>query len=201
MRLAIADPPYPLHLAERHDTAGAHPRITQRSRSQRYYGEGPTSQDRYRADFHPEAGEWDRPARHRLLLETLHDTYDGYVIATSIDGLDCYGPLPVGNRVMIWRKLTSTRGGNRIANTLEAVIVCTPPSRRGLRDTDVQVPDFLQAEPPAGSNFAGAKPFVWTRWVLDALAYNPETDTVADLFPGSGYVARALDEARHGTLL
>lgn len=196
MRLAIADPPYPPHVAERYDTATGTPRLVVRSRARRYYGNGSREQKVLAADFHPAAAEWDDPARHRVLLEELLAGYDGWAIATSMDGLDAYRPLPPGARTLIWRKLTSTRGGGRIANTMEAVIVYPHHTRRGRAHG--QVPDFLQAEPPAKSQFAGAKPPRWTRWVLDALGYDQETDTVDDLFPGSGYVST---EIAQGVLL
>jgi hypothetical protein len=44
----------------------------------------------------------------------------------------------------------------------------------------------------------GAKPRAWTRWVLDMLGYDPESDTVDDLFPGSGAVS---NELAQGVLL
>lgn len=197
MRLAIADPPYPPHITERYDLADGSARIVTRSRARRYYGDGPRDQKRAAADFHPAAGDWDNPLRHRALLDELRRRYDGWAIATSLDGLDCYRPLPPGARTLIWRKLTSTRGGGRVANTMEAVVVWTPPARRGRIDGLGQVPDFLQAEPPK-IRFPGAKPAQWTRWVLDALGYDAETDTVDDLFPGTGAVAAA---AAQGVLL
>ena len=46
--------------------------------------------------------------------------------------------------------------------------------------------------------FAGAKPRQWTRWVLDMLGYDPETDTVDDLFHGSGAISA---EVAQGVLL
>lgn len=195
MRLAIADPPYPPHISERHDTASGVPRLTVRSRARRYYGDGSDDQRRFKADHHDAAGDWDNPDRHRTLLEQLVEHYDGWAIATSLDGLDAYRPLPPGARIMIWRKLTSTRGGGRIANTMEAVIVCPHHTRRGRGEgVTAQVPDFLQCEPPAKAQFAGAKPPRWTRWVLDALGYDQDVDTVDDLFPGSGYVSTEISQ-------
>lgn len=81
---------------------------------------------------------------------------------------------------------------------MEAVIVYPHHTRRGRPSALGQVSDFLQCEPPAKSRFAGAKPTRWTRWVLDALGYDAEVDTVADLFPGSGYVGT---EIAQGVLL
>jgi hypothetical protein len=53
-------------------------------------------------------------------------------------------------------------------------------------------------EANVGRGFAGAKPRAWTRWVLDMLGYDPDEDTVDDLFHGSGAVAA---EIAQGVLL
>lgn len=200
MRLAIADPPYPPQISERYDTADGTPRIVTRSRARRWYGDGPRHTERP-ADFHPAAGEWDDPRRHRALLEQLLDEYDGWAIATTPDGLDCYRPLPIPARLMVWQKTRALPTGHRIATTWEPVI-CYPPIGRRARAADrgeklAQVPDVLVCSPP-GAGFAGAKPAAWTRWVLDALGYDPDTDELHDLFPGSGAVAAA---ASQGVLL
>jgi hypothetical protein len=34
----------------------------------------------------------------------------------------------------------------------------------------------------------------WTRWILDALGYDAEVDTVDDLFPGTGAVTAAVSQ-------
>lgn len=216
MRLAIADPPYPLQVSERHDTATGIPRIVTRSRARRWYGDGPAG-DRggnYPADYHPDAGDWDDPARHRALLEQLLAEFDGWAIATSPDGLQVYGPLPVPHRLMVWAKTRPMPTAHRIATTWEPVIVYPPVGRRArprhyVNDEErrgrghspwgygPQVPDVLTCAPLNG-RFAGAKPPRWTRWVLDALGYDPDVDELVDLFPGSGAVARA---AAQGVLL
>lgn len=192
MRLAIADPPYPPLLAERYDLADGGPRVTSRSRARRWYGDGPRGHsDSAPADFHPEAGEWDRPERHRALLEQLVAEFDGWAIATTPDGLGFYGPLPVGARIMAWHKPTAMPGGQRLISRWEPVIVWIPPERRG-RDAGERVSDVLVCNAPRAS-FVGAKPAAWTRWVLAALGYDPAVDEITDLFPGSGAVSAAAD--------
>lgn len=178
-RLAIADPPYP-------------PSRRGRPVGSRWYGDlahtlGPGS---YAADHHPDAAEWDDPARHRALLEELLGAYDGWAIATSVDGVDAYLPLPIEVRRMVWVKPNAMPGPARIHNKHELVLVYPPAGRRTSRGGLGCVPDVL-IEPKRNDGFAGAKPPAWTRWVLDALSYNPETDTVDDLFRGSGAVAAA----------
>lgn len=179
MRLAIADPPYP-------PSAGGMPRAS------RWYGNrahtlGPGS---HAADFHPEAGDWDAPERHRALIEELHAEYDGWAIATAADSVDVYKPLPDGCRVMVWVKPNAMPGPARIHNKREVVIVYPPIGRRSSRGGIGCVPDVLIAG-KRNDGFAGAKPAEWTRWVLDALSYDPDTDTVDDLFHGSGAVIAA----------
>lgn len=189
MRLAIADPPYP-------PIRAAHPR-NDKPRASFWYGDTKLSGDGRRADQHPDAREWDDPARHRALLVQMEDEYDGWAIATAHDGLPCYGELPRGARVMIWHKPNSPATASRIRNLWEPVIVRPPIDRMSSRLMGGQVPDLLTATAPR-VGFAGAKPATWTRWVLDALGYDAETDTVDDLFPGSGAVTAALAQ---GTLL
>jgi hypothetical protein len=189
MRLAIADPPYPPRVTERRDLAGGRARITVRSRSRRWYGDAIKGGHRP-ADFHHAAAEWDAPARHRQLLEDLVREYDGWVIATTPDGLAAYGPLPVGCEVLAWVKPNALPGGGRLRGTWEAVIAYIPYDRRPGRG--VVNAHLIESHQPNG--FAGSKPAAWTRWVLAVLRYDPETDIVDDLFPGSGAVQRAISE-------
>ena len=192
MRLAIADPPYP-------PIRAAHPR-NDSSRARRWYDADYRKTGDAKnggADHHVGAGEWDSPARHRALLEQIDSEYDGWVIATAHDGLPCYGELPRGARVMIWHRPNGGAGAARIRNVWEPVICKPPVSRLSSRLMGGQLPDLLTCPSPR-YGFAGAKPPQWTRWVLDALGYDPETDTVHDLFPGSGAIAAA---ASQGVLL
>lgn len=189
MKLAIADPPYPPHVTERFDRPDGTARLVTRSRARRWYGDGTRSKDQLVADFHPDAAVWDDPAHHRALLEHLVREYDGWAIATSPDGLEAYRPIPPGTNVLAWVKPNAVPGGHRLRQTWEAVIVYTPPTRRG-RGRGM-IPTHLIAAPPA-KRFTGAKPEAWTRWVLDALGFDASTDVVDDLFPGSGAVTRVV---------
>lgn len=192
-RLAIADPPYPPHRTIRYDVPGG--RVVERSRARRWYGDGTRGHnDPAPADFHPDAGEWDDPARHHELLEHLVATYDGWAIATTPDGLEAYRPWPLDCNVLAWVKPNSIPGGHRLRASWEAVLVSIPKDRRARRrgfESLQQISDVLTCPPPA-AGFAGAKPEQWTRWVLDVLGYDSATDTVDDLFPGSGAVSAAV---------
>lgn len=188
-RFAIADPPYPPRRSERRDLAAGGARIVTRSRSRRWYGDQ-TKGGHKPADFHPAAAEWDDPARHRQLLLDLVRDFDGWAIATTPDGIAAYGELPIGCELLAWVRPNAMPGGSRIRASWEAVIVFTPYDRRPGRG---MVPSHL-IQSKFNHGFAGSKPPEWTRWVLDAMGYDPDTDTVEDLFPGSGSVAAAISQ-------
>lgn len=196
MKLAIADPPYPPMFGERRDRPGGPLRITVRSRAARWYGEPPGTVRQSPggarpADFHPEAHCWDDLGEHRRLLERLCADYDGWAIATTPDGLGAYAPLPVSARVLAWVRTRSIPGGHRIMSTWEAVILLPPEGRRA-RSSGPRMSDVLTTAVPA-PGFAGSKPPEWTHWVLEGLGYDPQSDTVDDLFPGSGAVSAAVE--------
>lgn len=181
MRLAIADPPYP----PSRGIGGIKPRAS------RWYGDNQRSHTDRPSDIHPRAREWDNPARHRALLEQLMAEYDGWAIATAPDGLQAYGALPLGARILSWVKPNAQPGSHRLRSTWEPVIVFPPISRTSNRNGLGQMGDVLIANAPR-SNFIGAKPDEWTHWVLEALGHDPAIDVVDDMFRGSGAVTRAV---------
>lgn len=184
--LAIADPPYPPFIG----TGG------RKNRASRWYGTGQRGVADRPADVHPEADEWDDPARHRRLLEELMDTSDGWAIATSPDGIAAYGPLPSACRLMAWVRPNAQPGAHRLRSLWEPVILYPPEGRRSNRGGVGSIPDVLTAPVPRG-RFRGAKPAEWTHWVLAAMTYRPG-DSVIDMFPGSGAVTRAIETYPHG---
>lgn len=181
MRLAIADPPYPTMRA----SGGT------KQRASRWYGDNPRAASDRPADIHPEARKWDDDSTHRGLLERLLDEYDGWALATTPDGIAAYGALPPAVRIMAWVKPNAQPGSHRLRSCWEPVLILPPEGRRSNRGGVGQVSDTLIYNAPR-VGFVGAKPAEWTRWVLDALTFNPETDVVDDLFAGSGSVAIAL---------
>ena len=190
MILAIADPPYPPSVSIRFDLAGGAGRRVERSRARRYYGDGTRCATEKPADFHPDAAEWDAPARHRQLVRDLMDMADGWAIATTPDGLAAYGELPVGVRLLAWVKPNNPPSGHRVRPMWETVIAYQPPARRARGGSLLTVPDVLTC-PSERRGFPGAKPAAWTHWVLAVLGHQPG-DTVLDLFPGSGAVTAAV---------
>lgn len=177
MKLCIADPPY-------------------LGRSTRWYGGGNggfrplVTGRRVRAgDNHPDAHLWDDPEAHRALVERLCDEYDGWAIAMNPADLRHYlGWVPPETLVCAWVKPDAVPGGGRVSTSWEPVLLL--PARTGRPAPGMQIRDALTAAVSGGAvKFPGAKPRAWTRWVLDMLGYDPEMDTVDDLFHGSGAVA------------
>lgn len=182
MKLAIADPPYPPFIG-----AGG-----RKNRASRWYGTGQRSITDRPSDFHDGAHEWDEPERHRALLVELLDTFDGFAICTSPDGLAAYGQLPAPCRIMAWIKPNAQPGAHRLRSLWEPVIVYPPVGRRSNRGGVGSIPDVLTAPIRTNGGFRGAKPTAYTHWLLAALSFDPEVDHVTDMFPGSGAVAAAV---------
>ncbi len=187
MKLCIADPPY---LGRAHRWYGAS------GNSKSWGKQAGKEYDNANGDIHPEAHIWDSPETHHQLVKRLVSKYDGWAIAMARDNLAAYLQwVPADTHVSIWHKPASVPGGGRLITSWEPVLVWVPDGRR-LSSPGQCVRDVLTANTRGG--FVGAKPRQWTRWVLDMLGYDPETDTVDDLFHGSGAVA---NEIAQGVLL
>ncbi len=184
LKLCIADPPYPPMFG-----SGG-----RKNRASRWYGDKQRAASDRPSDNHRAAAEWDEPKRHLELLDQLMTGYDGWALATSVDGMAAYGALPTACKVMAWIKPNAQPGSHRIAARWEPVIVYPPVGRRSNRNGRGMVSNVLTA--PVPGKFIGAKPEAWTHWVLDALTYDPSTDHVEDLFRGSGMVSAAVETYR-----
>lgn len=193
MKLCIADPPYLGYASMWYgpdDLTGVDltGNVAVTSRRVPQNGRGNIYPPR-KADLHPDAHLWDNPQRHRELIERLCAEYDGWAVAMNPGNLaDYLSWTPSPYRIACWVKPNAMPTRSRPIRSWEPVLLRVPDGRRRPAPDRVPVRDYIVAGKPAGS-FAGAKPREWTRWVLDMLGYDPETDTVDDLFHGSGAVA------------
>ena len=87
--------------------------------------------------------------------------------------------------------------GARVLNTYEPVIVRIPEGRKASKGQTIFPRDSVTIA-RINNGFPGAKPAAWTRWILDIMGFDSDTDTVDDLFGGSGAVAK---EIAQGILL
>jgi hypothetical protein len=139
---------------------------------------------------HPDyAGEVD----HAALIRRL-STYDGWALSTSAAALPAVlGLCPPGVRVAAWHRGNALPPAGSPLNAWEPVIY------DGGRPAD---PSFLQERrvdslvhgvsplTTLPGRVTGTKPAAFCRWIFTLLGAGPG-DTLDDLFPGSGTVARA----------
>jgi len=140
---------------------------------------------------HPEAGVWDDKQGHFDLVDRLHIEYpDGW--ALSCNPADLVWLLPaVGDvRVCAWVKtFHQIRPKCSVQYAWEPLILAggrTVPNRNPM------VRDWLSCARSMRKGTIGAKPAAFHVWMLDLLGYDPATDTIADLFPGSNGLAEVL---------
>lgn len=203
MKLAIADPPYlgyaSIWYGSEDLTEEQSEGTTPVDNRRRPHMGGATSSitPPRKADCHEDAHLWDRPEAHRDLVQRLCDEYAGWAIAMNPGNLAEYltwTPRPY--RIAAWVKPNAMPHNSRPIRSWEPVLVRVPEGRRRAAGRP-PTRDYLVAAKGA-SAFAGAKPPQWTRWVLDMLGYDPDEDTVDDLFGGSGAVSA---EIAQGVLL
>lgn len=145
---------------------------------------------------HPDGRCWDDLATHAALVDRLTSSYpDGWALSLSSRTLPDILPLcPAGVRVAAWTKpFAAFKKGVRIAYTWEPVIVAggrTTFSQPGLHWTR----DHLSESMTRGRGLVGVKPDRFNLWILAMLGYLPG-DTLDDLFPGKGGMARAVELA------
>ena len=192
-RLAYADPPYP-------------------GKARRYYSTHP--------DY---AGEVD----HKALIEAL-SAYDGWALSTNTESLQTLLALaPARVRVAAWfRGARPGRGRTYPAQAWEPILYVPARSQEALDNRRVdqvptdpgitRLPPMRYATTPPGyvpdalihpararttdpHRVIGAKPAAFARWIFDLLAALPG-DSLDDLFPGSGGIARAWKIYTNGTL-
>lgn len=144
--------------------------------SQRYYSDHP--------DF---AGEVD----HASLVDRLLDEFpDGWALSTSSKTLrEVLLLCPPDVRIGAWTKPAPPSSTRRARVAWEPVIFY------GGRPRPVDAPlllDWVHAAPPRTlpGQVVGTKPSKFAFWVFDVLGATP-IDEMADLFPGSGAIARA----------
>jgi hypothetical protein len=142
---------------------------------------------------HPEALKWDEPSAHGELMARLDADYDGWALSLSSVSLPQLLPLaPAGFRIAAWVKpFAAFKRNVRIAYTWEPVIF--KPGRDSSKDGAPVGRDHLAESITLRRGLTGAKPERFCRWVLDLLGFDPDQDTLDDLFPGSGVMGRVVD--------
>jgi hypothetical protein len=165
LRLAYADPPYP-------------------GTARRYYGHHP--------DY---AGEVD----HVALLSRLA-TYDGWALSTSARALPAVLSMAVGLglevRVAVWHRYPRPHPRARIVNAWDPVVYvpagprARPAGTRAVVDSIIGAGVAHSMRRTLPGAVVGMKSPRFCEWLFRLLGGAPG-DTLDDLFPGSGIVARS----------
>ena len=151
------------------------------------------------ASFYKERADWemwDDPATHRALIVRLSDDYpDGWALSLHVPSLKAILTMcPDDVRICSWVKpFASFKKNVRRAWTWEPVLV---RGGRDLGEGEETVPDHVAANITLRRGFVGAKPERFCYWLFRFLGARP-TDSLDDMFPGSGAVTRAWRQWQH----
>lgn len=143
-----------------------------------------------KAHLYPEGAEVD----HVALLAEL-EGYDGWALSTDETNLQYVLSLcPEKVRVLAWCKPDAVPFHGPWQSW--EPVICRParPDRAQVRSYHV-----VNA-PPRGfcatKTFTGSKPSGFCEWIIRCLGADPDEDSLADLFPGSGAMTRAWEVFR-----
>ena len=144
--------------------------------------------------LHDEAVKWDDKQSHLELVARLCDEYpDGWALSCNPRDLNWLLPhMPEDARVAVWTKTYHQIRPTSTQFAWEPVIwrtVKKDPKRPMVRD-------WISGAVTRQKGTPGAKPHYFNRWILDLLVFDHDTDTLDDLFPGSGGMALAISEPR-----
>ena len=138
---------------------------------------------------HPDyAGEVD----HRRLIETL-ETYDGWALSLSMKSLPVIMKMcPDDVLTLSWVKPIAPPMGDHRHYSWEPVIL-RPVRRPGpgyVKTHLVLSPPQFTFRPRPPEHVIGEKPEGFAHWIFASAGLTP-SDTLTDMFPGSGAISRA----------
>jgi hypothetical protein len=148
------------------------------------------------ADHRDYAGEVD----HAELVARLLSDYDGFALHTNATTLHYVLTLfpddlaTLGCRVMAWVKpFAAFKRNVPVAYAWEPVIV--KAARKPVVKPGMTYRDWLSESITLKRGLVGAKPERVCHWLFEVMGCEPQ-DTLCDLYPGSGAVARAWESWR-----
>lgn len=145
------------------------------------------------AERHPNALDWDDPARHVRLVDQLEAEFGGWVLHASATpaSIALYAPLVVktGARWCSWVKgFAAFKRNVPVAYAWEPVII--KAARKPVVSKRQVSRDWIQESVTLKRGLTGAKPEAVVHWALELLGARPD-DELHDLFPGTEAVTRA----------
>ena len=152
-----------------------------------YYKQG----KRLYGELHPEAEVWDTKQSHLDLIKKLDEEYDGW--AMSCNPSDLYWLLENREdiRVCVWAKtFHQIRPLVSVQYAYEPVLLC---GERKVPHRKPMIRDWIACARAMRKGLVGAKPAEFNVWILDLLGFDPDEDTITDIFPGSNGLAKVLE--------
>ena len=151
-----------------------------------YYGQG----KKLYGSLHPEAHVWDEKQSHLNLINRLDLEFDGWAMSCNPADLHWILDGRADIRVCAWAKtFHQIRPLASVQFAWEPVLVCNP---RKIKNRKPMVRDWLACARAMRKGLVGAKPDAFNVWVLDLLGFDPKTDTITELFPGTNGMAQVL---------
>lgn len=146
---------------------------------------------------HENARDWDDPETHRQLVDRLCSEFDCWAMSLSSPSLKTILPMcPDDCRVAAWVKPFAVFKPNvGVAYAWEPVIIRISRKRTRKQPT---VRDWVSENITLRKGLTGAKPPAFCRWVFQVLNLEP-TDTLVDLFPGTGIVSTEWEKFQNAT--
>jgi hypothetical protein len=150
----------------------------------------PGQSEKHYADHPDYAGEVD----HGELLSRIDRDYDGWLLHTSSTALSdvlhaAAWERITGFRVMAWVKpFAAFKRNVSVAYAWEPVLV--KPCRKPVVSKRLVLRDWIAEPITLKRGLSGAKPEAVCRWAFEVLGMEP-TDTLVDLYPGTGAVTAA----------
>ena len=141
---------------------------------------------------HPDyAGEVD----HEALISQLEHDFDGWVLHTNSVSIPLLAPIiPQTARYMAWVKgFAAFKRNVPVAYAWEPVIV--KAARKPTVSHRVVMRDWVLCPITMQRGLTGAKPEAVCHWAFEVVGAHP-TDTLVDMFPGTGAVMRAWETWR-----
>jgi hypothetical protein len=128
---------------------------------------------------------------HQALIARLV-TYDGWALSTASKALQAVLAMcPPSVRVAMWVKRSAPPFPNHGIYGWEPLILSgARPPEAGLRDWLICEPEMFTFRPKPINHVVGQKPPGFCDWLFRWLGAS-QSDTLDDLFPGSGSVGRA----------
>lgn len=150
--------------------------------------------EKFYGDRHPEAAAYDRIETHAALIAQLCADFDGWAMSLHTPSLRAILPLcPEDTRVGAWVKpFASFKPGVNPAYAWEPILF---RAIEGRDRSEMTVRDWVSCPITLRRGLVGAKPEAVCFWLFELLGMKQDDD-LADLFPGSGAVTRALDSWR-----